>query len=86
MRNEKDNKEYISKHNFILSVSKNNNLDNNNINIINNNNFNKKNYQNINQKNDFILESKFYDDFSKKYKIVFEFNLKVGNLLFINFV
>ena len=85
LRNEKDNKEYISKHNFILSVSKNNNLDNNNINIINNNNFNKKNYQNINQKNDFILESKFYDDFSKKYKIVFEFNLKVGNLLFINF-
>jgi hypothetical protein len=43
------------------------------------------NYQNVNQKNDFILESKFYDDFSKKYKIVFEFNLKVENLLFINF-
>ena len=79
LRNEKD------KHNFILSVSRNNNMKNNNINNINNNNLNMINYQNSNQKNDFILESKFYDDFSKKYKIVFEFNLKLENSLFINF-
>ena len=44
MIKEKDNKEYISKHNFFLSISKNNNLDNKNINVINN----KENYQTIN--------------------------------------
>ena len=61
----------INKHNFILSIQK--PSENNTI----------KNYPQ--EENDFILESKFFDDFSKKYKIVFEFELKVDNSSFINF-
>ena len=61
----------INKHNFILSIQK--PSENNTI----------KNYPQ--EENDFILFSKFFDDFSKKYKIVFEFELKVDNSSFINF-
>ena len=61
----------INKHNFILSIQK--PSENNTI----------KNYPQ--EENDFILESKFFEDFSKKYKIVFEFELKVDNSSFINF-
>ena len=61
----------INKHNFILSIQK--PSEKNTI----------KNYPQ--EENDFILESKFFDDFSKKYKIVFEFELKVDNSSFINF-
>ena len=61
----------INKHNFILSIQK--PSENNTI----------KNHPQ--EENDFILESKFFDDFSKKYKIVFEFELKVDNSSFINF-
>ena len=61
----------INKHNFILSIQK--PSEKNTI----------KNYPQ--EENDFILESKFFDDFSKRYKIVFEFELKVDNSSFINF-